>query len=134
MNVQNPPQNPTKMAKKIKIKLKGKKRLMFETLIRTLGHITKSAEITNIDRTTHYDWIEKDPEYKAYIDTIGDYQVDFYEAALHGLIKEKNPTSIIFALKCKGKKRGWVERQEIDLVNEKPINIVINKQYEESKK
>ena len=97
------------------IELKGKKKIMFDNLIKTLGNITKSAQITGISRLTHYDWLESDPTYKKYIENIDDYQVDFYETALNQLIQDKNVTATIFALKCKGKKRGWTERSEIEL-------------------
>ena len=95
-------------------KLTGKKKKMYDNLIETLGHVTKSAKKTGIERTTHYLWLRTDTNYKDWIDNIEDHQVDFYETALHQLIKDKNPTAVIFALKCKGKKRGYVERQEIE--------------------
>ena len=99
----------------MKHKLKGKKKLMIENLISTLGNITRSAEKTGIDRTTHYDWLENDEDYKEAFEGIEDYQVDFYEDALKLLVKDKNPSAIIFALKCKGKKRGWTEKQDISI-------------------
>lgn len=119
------------MDKKNNIKLKGKKKLMIEALITSKGNITKSAEKVGISRLTHYDWIEFDPVYKSYYDGIDDYQIDFYETALNKLIEDKNPTAVIFALKCKGKKRGWIERQEIDMMNSNPVNIIIEKAKDE---
>ena len=99
----------------MKHKLKGKKKLMIQNLVNSLGNITRSAEKTGIDRTTHYDWLERDEAYKEAFEGIDDFQVDFYEDALKLLVKDKVPSAIIFALKCKGKKRGWVEKQEISL-------------------
>jgi len=40
--------------------------------------------------------------------------LDFAESQLHKQIKEGNSTSTIFYLKTKGKKRGYIERQEHD--------------------
>lgn len=100
---------------KNRFNLKGKKKAMFEALISTLGNITKSAEKAGIDRTSHYIWLDNDDNYRQAYESIDDYQVDFYETALHQLIKDKNPTAVIFALKCKGKKRGYIERQELDI-------------------
>ena len=39
--------------------------------------------------------------------------LDFAESQLHQQIKTGNSTATIFFLKTKGKKRGYVERQEI---------------------
>ena len=39
--------------------------------------------------------------------------LDFAESQLHKQISEGNTTATIFLLKTKGKKRGYVERQEI---------------------
>jgi len=111
-----------KKAKKPKITLRGRKKAMFNALIQTLGNITKSAEKVGIDRTTHYDWLEKDADYKEMVAHIDDYQLDFYESALNLLVKEKNPAAIIFALKCKGKKRNWIERQEISHTGKFDVN------------
>ena len=110
-------------------KLTGKKKKMYDNLIETLGNVTKSAERTGIERTTHYLWLRKDSNYKDWIDNIEDHQVDFYETALHQLIKDKNPTAVIFALKCKGKKRGYVERQEIEHSGKVTENKTLNVRF-----
>ena len=39
--------------------------------------------------------------------------LDFAESQLHEQIREGNVTATIFLLKTKGKKRGYIERQEI---------------------
>lgn len=86
---------------------------MMDALVKTLGNITGSAEAVGIHRCMHYEWLEKDPVYKAEFEQIGEKQLDFYEQALNRLVKDGHPTAIIFALKTKGKHRGWVERQEL---------------------
>lgn len=45
--------------------------------------------------------------------TIEDAVLDMAEANLIKAAKEGEPWAITFILKCKGKKRGWIERQEI---------------------
>ena len=98
-----------------KIKLKGKKKLMYEALKKTLGNVTLACEQVGIDRSTHYRWLKKYPTYKKMIDEIEDITLDFAENALFKQIKEGNTTAIIFYLKTKGKKRGYIEKQEFDL-------------------
>ena len=39
--------------------------------------------------------------------------MDFAETHLHKLIQEGNPAATIFFLKTKGKRRGYVETQDI---------------------
>lgn len=97
-----------------KTKLKGKKKLMYEALKKTLGNVTLACEQVGIDRSTHYRWLKKYPVYKKMIDEIEDITIDFAENALFRQIKEGNTTAIIFYLKTKGKHRGYIERQEID--------------------
>ena len=46
-------------------------------------------------------------------DDLKDVTLDFAESQLHKQIKEGNTTATIFLLKTLGKKRGYVERQEI---------------------
>ena len=66
-----------------------------------------------IDRTTHYRWYNEDKKYKEACDDLKDVTLDFAESQLHKQIKEGNTTATIFLLKTLGKKRGYVERQEI---------------------
>jgi len=79
--------------------------------------VVEACKSIGIGRTTHYDWLKNDPEYKDAVDSIQDYRLDQAERRLDELINDKNPTAIIFFLKTKGKKRGYVERQEVEAVN-----------------
>ena len=58
-------------------------------------------------------WMENDSQYKKAVKDIENVALDFAESQLHQQIKGGNPTSTIFYLKTKGKKRGYIERQEI---------------------
>jgi len=90
------------------------KKAMLEALEQSLGVVTTAARKVGIGRTTHYLWMNEDKEYKAAVDSISDIAIDFAESQLHKQIKDGNSTSTIFFLKTKGKKRGYVERQEIE--------------------
>ena len=98
-----------------KKKLTGRKKAMYEALRSQLGIVSAAAKISGIDRTTHYLWLKNDKNYKAWVEEIPEETHDFVENALLKQIKDGNVTSIIFYLKCKGKKRGYVERQELDI-------------------
>lgn len=89
------------------------KKAMLEALEKSLGVVTSACKSVGIGRTTHYLWMDNDPEYRRAVQDVENVAIDFAESQLHQQIKGGNPTSIIFYLKTKGKKRGYVERQEI---------------------
>jgi hypothetical protein len=99
-----------------------KKRAMLEALEKSLGIVTTAARIAEVDRTSHYRWLEEDPEYKEAVRLIGEQTIDFAESHLHKLIKSENPAAVIFFLKTKGKARGYVERQEIQVEESRPLS------------
>ena len=89
------------------------KRAMIEALEKSLGIVTSACKSVGINRSTHYDWLKSDEDYKAEVESIEDIAIDFAESQLHKQIKDGNPTSTIFYLKTKAKKRGYIERSEI---------------------
>ena len=56
-------------------------------------------------------------EFKVTVDDIVEGVIDHVESKLFENINKNDTTSIIFFLKTRGKKRGYVERQEIDFEN-----------------
>ena len=97
---------------------------MLEALEKTLGVVTSAAKIVGIDRTTHYVWLDNDEAYKKAVADIENVAIDFAESHLHKQIKKGNTPATVFYLKTKGKKRGYVEKQELDVTGEiKPISI-----------
>lgn len=102
------------------------KRAMLEALEKSLGIVTTAAKAIGIDRSTHYKWMDSDPEYKAAVDSIADIALDFAESQLHKQIGGGEVAATIFYLKTKGKKRGYVERQEVAGVADSPVQIIIS--------
>lgn len=98
------------------------KTAMLEALEKSLGIVTTACQSVGIDRATHYRWLQSDPQYKASVESIADKTLDFAETHLHALIKDKNPAAVIFYLKTKGKGRGYVERQEIEVQESRPLS------------
>lgn len=89
------------------------KKAMLAALEKSLGVVTTAANNVGITRKTHYDWLNNDEEYAAQVEALENMVLDFAESQLHKQINEGNTTATIFLLKTKGKKRGYVERQEI---------------------
>jgi hypothetical protein len=110
------------------VRMDAKKVAMIEAMVKNLGNITNSCREVGIGRQTHYDWLAADEVYAKAIRDVDEVVLDFAEFKLQEImngvkvrnIKDKlvydvppNATALIFFLKTKGKKRGYVERQEI---------------------
>tara|TARA_R100000655_G_scaffold1600_4_gene6053 strand:- start:11116 stop:11463 length:348 start_codon:yes stop_codon:yes gene_type:complete len=105
----------------------NKKVAMLEALEQSLGVVTTACKIVGIERKTHYNWLEQDKDYKAAVKSIEDVAIDFAESQLHKQIKKGSTQATVFYLKTKGKRRGYVERQEHELSGgARPINIQID--------
>jgi hypothetical protein len=117
-----------------------KKKVFVEKMKKTLGNITASSEAAGINRCTYYEWYEKDAKFRAAIDAISESCIDFAESSLMQQIKDGNPTSTIFYLKTKGKKRGYIETQELtgkdgkDLIPAQMTDDEIKKELERIRK
>jgi hypothetical protein len=98
------------------------KKAMLEALEKSLGVVTTACKKAGVGRTIHYEWLKNDPEYKAAVQDIQDITLDFAESQLHKQIQDGNTTATIFFLKTKGKQRGYVESQDINITqgNDKP--------------
>jgi hypothetical protein len=101
------------------------KKAMLDALEKSLGVVTAACKAVGIGRTTHYLWMQEDPEYKKAVEELGDVALDFAESQLHKQIRDGNSTATIFFLKTKGKNRGYIERQEIHNTGDNLFNIQI---------
>jgi len=99
-----------------------KKAAMLEALEKSLGIVSTACKMVDISRQTHYAWLKADEQYKSAVNSIQDSVLDFAESHLYKLVKEGNPAATIFFLKTKGKKRGYIERQEIEVTEKKPLS------------
>jgi len=98
-----------------------KKKKLLEALMKSMGIVTPACIKTNIHRSTHYRWMQEDPEYKAQVLDIDNISLDASETSLFIQIAKENTTATIFHLKTRGKSRGYVERFEHSGVEDKPI-------------
>ena len=106
--------------------LEPKKKAMVEALTKALGIVKMACESVGISRQTHYNWLKEDPAYKAACDNLPEVVLDFAEHHLHKLISQGNPAATIFLLKTKGKGRGYIERQEIEVAEKKPLSWFVS--------
>lgn len=86
---------------------------MIEALKSSLGVIKQAADMVGINRTTHYTWMDDDPEYKIAVNELKEVKKDFIESKLIKLINDGDTAATIFAAKTQLKDRGYVERTEV---------------------
>ena len=91
----------------------NKKRLLV-ALEECKGIVTDACKAAGVSRTSFYDYTKKDPDFKKAVDDVENIAIDHVEGKLFKLIDELNAPAIIFYLKCKGKKRGYIEKQEVE--------------------
>ena len=92
--------------------MKSKEKFL-ENFKLSLGNISISCEASGISRQTYYNWRKQDPDFSQLCEDIEERNLDLAEMKLLNAIREGRTAELLFYLKTKGKKRGYVERQEI---------------------
>jgi len=104
-----------------------KKEAILQALENSLGVVTVACKQADVPRSTYYKWLNEDEEFAKAVKDIENIALDFGESQLHKQIGDGNTSATIFFLKTKGKKRGYVERNEVDLTSgDEPIKINVN--------
>jgi len=104
-----------------------KKESMLQALEKSLGVVTVACKQSDTPRSTYYKWLKEDVEFSKAVKEIENIALDFAESQLHSQMRDGNTSATIFYLKTKGKKRGYVERQELDVSSgENPFNVSVN--------
>lgn len=116
------------------IKTQHKKRQLLEALKKSLGVVSSACAAVGVNRSTYYDYLNNDPDFRAEVEDLKNVALDFAETSLLKQIQDGNTSATIFYLKTQGKERGYVERQEVTGSDGKPVEhrIVLDKKYLES--
>ena len=121
------------------------KKGMIEALEKSLGIVSTACNSVGISRQTHYRWLSEDAEYKQQVEDISEMAIDFVESKLHEKIEgvtmgkmvdgrevvydlAPSDTAIIFFLKTKAKKRGYIERTEVEQSGETKMEVLVKYQ------
>ena len=99
---------------------------MLSALEKSLGVVTVACKKANIPRSTYYKWLKEDTDFANAVKDIENIALDFAESQLHSQIESGSTSATIFYLKTKGKKRGYIEKQELDLTSAQPVKIKVN--------
>ena len=92
-----------------------KKNTFLKFLKEGMGIVSYACDKTNISRQTFYNWKDNDDDFAQQAEDIQETPVDMAESKLLTSINEGNVAAIIFYLKTKGKKRGYVEQHDVDV-------------------
>jgi len=106
--------------------MQQRKKAMIEALEKALGVVTVACKQVGIDRATHYRWLKSDEKYKESVEEISDVALDFAESQLHKQIKDGNVAATIFYLKTQGKRRGYIEKQQLEHSTDEPFILKLN--------
>jgi hypothetical protein len=99
---------------------------MIEALKKSLGIVSTAAKSCGVSRDQHYTWCKDDDVYRAKVEDIRNIALDFAESQLMKQINDGNTTALIFFLKTQGKRRGYVERQEVDVGENRVIKFIMD--------
>jgi len=113
------------------------KKIVLQALERHYGNVSAACNAVDMPRSTFYLWCKEDEEFKKAVDEIQEFAIDHVENKLFEKIngvavatKEDSDgeplnvykippsdTAIIFYLKTKGKKRGYIEKTETGITD-----------------
>ena len=102
-----------------------KKKMLIESLENSLGIVSTACSKVNVSRSSFYKWYKEDEDFRKKVDEIDSVKLDFVESQLFKNIQNLKEKSIIFYLQHKGHKRGYIQKQNINLTsNEEKINKI----------
>lgn len=131
--------------------LDNKKKKFLNSLANHRGNITKAClEVDIRSRQTIYNWLENDLLFKEEFENVNESEIDHVEDKLKERIdgvqiykgKDKDgkdiiysvppdTTAIIFHLKTKGKKRGYIEKTEIETITKHDFSKASDSELDE---
>ena len=102
-----------------------KKETLLKALENSLGIVSTACNRSGISRSSFYKWYKEDEDFRKKVDEIDNLKLDFVESKLFKNIENEKEKSIIFYLQHKGHKRGYIQRQNINLTsNEEDIKKI----------
>ncbi len=96
---------------------------IIEALVAENGMQTLAAKRLRISFNTLKKYIGKDPKVQEAISFIEEHSLDRAEKRLLTMIDEGNTAAVFFYLKCKGKKRGFIESAQQQQLPSMPITF-----------
>jgi hypothetical protein len=107
-------------------KSKLNKQIVKAAIPDSMGIVSLIARRCGVSRVNLWKWLKKNQDIQALIDAETEVFIDFAESKLVENVRAGDTTSIIYALKSKGKHRGWGERLELAGAKDQPLEIEVN--------
>jgi hypothetical protein len=86
--------------------------LIAKALMANNGKISKTAQSLHVSHWSLKQYMNKNPELLKLMVTGKEAELDFVEDKFMDAVKCGNLSAMIFYLKCQGRSRGWIEKQE----------------------
>jgi len=106
--------NIEKRDNSVAVRMTKRKADFIDAYKKALCNVSNACETIGISRNCFYQWRKKDKKFDEKIFEINESGIDFAETMLMKNIREGKESSIIFFLKTKGKKRGYIEEARFD--------------------
>ena len=113
--------------------VKINKKKFREALLDSGGVKTTIANRLNVTRKAVYDYIKRNPKLKKELIQEEEKILDMAEVSLFSQVKNKDFGATKYILSTKGKRRGYIERQEIEQTGAPAVFNLIEKSIEEIK-
>jgi len=97
----------------VRRKLTEKEKMVLSLLEINAGNVKLTCKKANISRAVFYQKMDSNCVFRNGVEDVREGLIDFVESQLYLNIKKGKEISTIFFLKTKGKKRGYVESQEV---------------------
>jgi hypothetical protein len=116
------------------------KKKILEELEKQKGIVSTACNNTQTPRSTFYNWLKTDEKFKEAVEEIQEVAIDYVESKLfekiEGVFESKetqqginvykvppSDTAIIFYLKTKAKKRGYIEKSQMEITKGDDISL-----------
>ena len=96
---------------------------MIKAIEEANGYVSAACHALGCSRQHWYNKLKQYPTVQQAITEIREKRTDFVESKMMELIKDLNPTMIIFYLKTQAKDRGYIERHELTGADGGPIVV-----------
>ena len=102
-----------------------------EALEKNDGLITQTAKALGISRQALSKRIHKNKNLELFLESVRESTLDIAESELFKSIRSGKAWAICFYLKCHGKKRGYIEKQELDLYTKDNLSNTLSEEDRE---